>query len=296
MSEGFQAIGVIGAGIMGTGIAEACARSGKDVVVVEPEAERLADARARIMKSLARAVGAGKLDQEAADRALGGIRLTERLEDVGDRDLVVEAVTEDAQVKVEVFQRLDKLVVRPDAVLASNTSAIPIIKLAMAIQRRDQVIGLHFFNPVPVLDLVEIIPSLLTSKDTHVRTHEFAVGCLGKHAITSKDRAGFVVNALLVPFILSAVRMLEAGIASAEDIDTGFVKGAAHPMGPLALADFIGLDTTLSVANSLYEEFKDPYYAPPPLLLRMVEGKFLGRKAGRGFFDYELAAGASHEV
>lgn len=290
MSDNIEAIGVVGAGVMGAGIAEICARSGRDVVVVEREVERLADGETQIIKSLTRAVDNGKLDQNAADRALAGIRLTERLEELSDRDLVIEAVTEDEQVKVGVFQRIDQIVARRDAILASNTSSIPVIRLGMATRRQEQVIGLHFFNPVPVLDLVEIVPSLLTSEETQVRTHNFAVACLGKEAITSRDRAGFVVNALLIPFVLSAIRMLESGFASATDIDTGFVQGAAHPMGPLALADFIGLDTVLAVSNSLYDELKEPYYAPPPLLLRMAEGGMLGRKTGHGFFQYSSSS------
>ena len=174
----------------------------------------------------------------------------------------------------------------PEAVLASNTSSIPIMKLAMATQRPSQVIGIHFFNPVPVLKLVELVTSLLTSTETETRAAEFAEGALQKHVIRSKDRAGFIVNALLIPYLLSAIRMMESGFATAEDIDRGMIEGCAHPMGPLHLADLIGLDTTMAVADSLYAEFKEQLYAPPPLLSRMVEAGLLGRKAGRGFFVY----------
>jgi 3-hydroxybutyryl-CoA dehydrogenase len=187
---------------------------------------------------------------------------------------------------VEVFRRLDEVVADEAAVLASNTSSIPIMKLAMATARRDRVVGLHFFNPVPVLKLVELVPSLLTSEDTEQRVEAFASQQLGKKVIRSKDRAGFVVNALLIPYLLNAIRMLESGFATAEDIDTGMVEGCNHPMGPLALTDLIGLDTTMAVAESLYEEFKEPLYAPPPLLARMVDAGLLGRKAGRGFYTY----------
>ena len=198
----------------------------------------------------------------------------------------MEAVNESEPVKLVVFERLDRVVADDDAILASNTSSIPIMKLAMATKRPASVIGIHFFNPVPVLNLVEVVTSLLTSADTATRAEEFARNGLGKHVIRSKDRAGFIVNALLIPYLLSAIRMMESGFATAADIDTGMVEGCAHPMGPLALADLIGLDTTKAVAESLYEEFKEPLYAPPPILQRMVEAGLLGRKTGRGFYSY----------
>jgi 3-hydroxybutyryl-CoA dehydrogenase len=196
-------------------------------------------------------------------------------------------VAEDETTKVEVFKKLDEVVLDPQAILATNTSSIPIIKLAMATKRPEQVIGMHFFNPVPVLKLVELISSLLTSAETTQRVNDYATGPLKKRVITSPDRAGFVVNALLIPYLLSAIRMLESGFASAEDIDTGMVVGCAHPMGPLALTDLIGLDTTLAVADSLYEEFKAPHFAPPPLLSRMTQAGLLGRKSGQGFYSYK---------
>ena len=218
---------------------------------------------------------------------MDGIEFTADLGALADRQLVVEAVVEAEAEKMAVFESLDKIVEDPLAILASNTSSIPIMKLAMATSRPSQVIGIHFFNPVPVLPLVELVPSLLTSDETVATARQFAADYLGKQVIKSQDRAGFVINALLVPYILSAIRMLESGFATAEDIDLGMVKGCAHPMGPLALADLIGLDTTMAIANSLYEEFKEPLFAPPPLLIRMAEAGLLGRKSGRGFYNYK---------
>jgi 3-hydroxybutyryl-CoA dehydrogenase len=205
---------------------------------------------------------------------------------LSDRQLVVEAVVESEPQKLAVFEALDRVVEAPCAVLASNTSSIPIMKLAMATKRPKQVIGIHFFNPVLVLPLVEVVTSLMTGDDAISVAHNFAADQLGKQVIRSQDRAGFIVNALLIPYLLSAMRMLESGFATAEDIDLGMVKGCAHPMGPLALADLIGLDTTVAVAGSLYDEFKEPLFAAPPLLARMVEAGLLGRKSGQGFYGY----------
>lgn len=279
-----ERIGVVGCGLMGSGIAEVCARAGLDVIVVESSRPAADAGQARLEKSLARAEARGKISSAAA--VLERIRVGTDLGELADRDLVVEAIAEDERAKVELFGKLDKIVSSPEAVLASNTSSIPIMKLAVATQRPAQVLGVHFFNPVPVLSLVELVPSLLTAPATTERAREFVQGPLGKHAIDCQDRAGFVVNALLIPFILSAIRMMESGFATAEDIDEGLVRGAAHPQGPLALADLIGLDTTQAVAESLYEEFKEPLYAAPPLLCRMVEAGLLGRKTGRGFYTY----------
>jgi 3-hydroxybutyryl-CoA dehydrogenase len=248
-------------------------------MVVESSEEALAAGRKRVESSLARAVRAGKLSAEQQDAALARIQFSTALEDLSDRQLVVEAILESEPEKLAVFEQLDRVVADPTAILASNTSSIPIMKLAMATKRPASVIGIHFFNPVPVLKLVELVTSLLTADETSARAETFASDQLGKHVIRSKDRAGFIVNALLIPYLLSAVRMLESGFATAEDIDTGMVEGCAHPMGPLALADLIGLDTTMAVAESLYEEFKEPLYASPPLLNRMVEAGLLGRKA-----------------
>lgn len=282
----FERIGVVGSGIMGTGIAEVCARAGAQVRLHDVDIARSKGAVDRIDRSLTRAVDRGKVDAADAAAALSRLAPTADLHDLDDRHLVIEAIVEEEDAKLAVFTALDELL-GDDAIITSNTSSIPIMKLAMATHRRDRVAGLHFFNPVPVLDLVELIPSLLTSDETADRLRTFTENDLGKHLIASHDRAGFIVNALLIPYILAAIRMLESGFASAEDIDAGMVKGAAHPMGPLALADLIGLDTTQAVAMSLYEEFKEPLYAPPPLLSRMVDAGLLGRKAGRGFLTYD---------
>jgi 3-hydroxybutyryl-CoA dehydrogenase len=237
---------------------------------------------------MARAVRAGKLSEADREGATSRLALSTDYAALSDRQLVVEAVIEAEADKVEVFRALDKAVADGEAILASNTSSIPIMKLAMATQRPEQVLGLHFFNPVPVLNLVELVSSLLTAPTTAERAQHFAEGPLHKRVIRSQDRAGFVVNALLIPYILSAVRMYESGFATREDIDAGMVEGCAHPMGPLALADLIGLDTTMAVAESLYAEFKEPAYAPPPVLSRMVEAGLLGRKSGRGFYHYTV--------
>jgi 3-hydroxybutyryl-CoA dehydrogenase len=282
-----ERIGVVGCGLMGSGIAEIAARAGADVVVVERDAESLAAGQARIERSLTRAVSGGKMPEAEANRARGNLTFSEDFAPLSDRQMVIEAVAEDEATKLAIFKMLDSVVDVDDAILATNTSSIPIIKLAMATKRPEQVIGMHFFNPVPVLKLVEVISSLLTSAETASRVHEYAITSLNKRVITSPDRAGFVVNALLVPYLLSAVRMLESGFASAEDIDTGMVVGCAHPLGPLALIDLIGLDTTMAVAQSLYEEFKEPHLAPPPLLSRMTQAGLLGRKTGQGFFAYK---------
>jgi 3-hydroxybutyryl-CoA dehydrogenase len=284
MQRTMQRIGVVGCGLMGSGIAEVCARADLDVVVVESDAEAAAAGRKRLETSLHRAESKGKID--SADKVLARIDIVTDLAALADREAVIEAIVEDEDAKVELFRRLDAVVTDPDAILASNTSSIPIMKLGVVTSRPRQVIGIHFFNPVPVLKLVELVPSLLTSTETTARARTFVEDVLDKSAIDSQDRAGFVVNALLIPFVLSAIRMLESGFATAEDIDRGLVLGAAHPQGPLALADLIGLDTTKAVAESLYEEFKEQLYAPPPLLARMVDAGLLGRKVGRGFYTY----------
>lgn len=278
-------IGVVGCGLMGSGIAEVAARAGLDVLVAE-STQAAADAgRDRLAASLRRAEAKGKIQDAAA--VLERVRIVTDLEALADREIVIEAIVEDEAAKTELFAKLDRIVTSPDAVLASNTSSIPIMKLAAATSRPSHVLGLHFFNPVPVLSLVELVPSLLTDSAVAERVSEFAANTLGKHVIRSQDRAGFVVNALLVPFLLSAIRMVESGFATPEDIDEGLVRGCAHPQGPLALCDLIGLDTVKAVADSLYEEFKEPQYAPPPLLARMVEAGLLGRKSGRGFYRYD---------
>jgi len=280
-------IGVVGCGLMGSGIAEVCARAGLEVTVCEADEAALSAGRQLIERSFARAVDRSKLSGADRDRALELLTFTTSLDTLADRELVMEAVVEEEEAKTEIFTALDKIIEDPAVILASNTSSIPIMKLAMATSRPEQVVGIHFFNPVPVLRLVELVPSLLTSQKTQQVARHFAGEQLGKLVVASKDRAGFVVNALLIPYLLSAVRMFESGFATAEDIDVGMVEGCAHPMGPLALSDLIGLDTVQAVAESMYEEFKEPLYAPPPLLSRMVEAGLLGRKAGQGFFAYE---------
>jgi 3-hydroxybutyryl-CoA dehydrogenase len=280
-----EKIGVVGCGLMGSGIAEVAARAGLDVVVTESSPSAAEAGMARVATSLKRAVSSGRLSDVDHDATWQRLAFGHELDSVGDCDIVIEAVAEDEAMKIDVFTRLDA-VCKPDAVLASNTSSIPIMKLARATKREAQVIGIHFFNPVPVLPLVELVTSLLTSPETATDMEHFASDTLGKTVIRSRDRAGFIVNSLLVPYILAAIRMLESGFATADDIDNGMVKGCAHPMGPLRLADLIGLDTVQAVAESLYSEFKEQLYTPPSLLLRMVEAGLLGRKAGRGFYEY----------
>lgn len=286
-----RGVGVVGAGLMGAGIAEVCARAGLDTVIREITPEAADAGRRRVTASLDRAVRTGKLAEADRDAALERLRFTTDLDELADRDLLVEAIAENEQLKTEVLATLDKVVSRPDAILASNTSSIPIMKLAMATTRPQQVVGIHFFNPVPVLGLVEIVPSLLTDGSTVARSEDFVQTVLGKQAIRAQDRAGFIVNALLIPYLLAAIRMVEAGTATARDIDSGMVLGCAHPLGPLRLADLIGLDTVTAIADSMYDEYKEPTYAAPPLLLRMVEAGLLGRKSGQGFYAYDNAGG-----
>ncbi|MFJ9923043.1 3-hydroxybutyryl-CoA dehydrogenase [Streptomyces rubiginosohelvolus] len=287
MTAAIARVGVVGGGQMGAGIAEVCARAGLDIIVCEADRAAADRARERVAVSLERAVQRGKLDRLSAEDALGRLTFTGSLDDLADRRLVIEAVVEDAAAKTEIFTALDKIVEDPEAILATNTSAIPVMRLGMATQRADRVLGLHFFNPVPVLPLVEVVTSLHTSAETLTAAEEFATTVLGKTVVRSQDRAGFVVNALLIPYLLSAIRMAESGFATAADVDAGMELGCAHPMGPLRLADLIGLDTVASIAASLYDEFKEPLYAPPPLLQRMVDAGLLGRKAGRGFHIYD---------
>jgi 3-hydroxybutyryl-CoA dehydrogenase len=281
-----ERVGVIGCGLMGSGIAEVCARAGLDVMVREIDQAAADAGRERMIKSLDRGMSAGKMTEDQRDAAVGHLSFTTDLTDMADRQLVVEAAIENEALKIEVFKQLDDVVIADDAILASNTSSIPIINVAAATRRPEQVIGVHFFNPVPVMKLAELVTSIKTSETTYERAKAFATDRLGKRVIRSQDRAGFIVNALLVPYMLAAIRMFESGFATAEDIDTGMVEGCNHPMGPLRLTDLVGLDTTLFVADSLYTEFKEPLYAAPPLLSRMVAGGLLGRKSGRGFYDY----------
>ena len=281
-----QNVGVVGSGLMGSGIAEVCARAGLDVVVREVHAGAAEAGLARLTSSLDRAVRSGKIDQTARDVAMGHIRFTTDLADMADRDIVIEAAVEDETLKAQIFRDLDSVLVNPNAIIASNTSSIPITRLGAVTGRPENVVGMHFFNPVPVLRLCEVVSGVRTSTDTIDRVSSFATDRLGKKVVVSKDQAGFIVNALLVPYLLAAMRMHASGFATAEDIDTGMIEGCAHPMGPLRLSDMIGLDTMLFVANSLYAEFKEPLYAAPPSLLRMVEAGQLGRKSGQGFYTY----------
>jgi 3-hydroxybutyryl-CoA dehydrogenase len=271
---------------MGAGIAEVSARAGVDVLVFETTEALITAGRARIVKSLERGVSAGKITERERDAAVGRLKFTTNLADVADRQLVIEAVIEDETVKRQIFAELDKVITDTDAVLASNTSSIPIMKLAAATQNPSRVLGLHFFNPVPVLPLVELVSTLVTSDAALKRTEEFASAVLGKQVVRCSDRSGFVVNALLVPYLLSAIRMVEAGFATVEDVDKAVVAGLSHPMGPLRLSDLVGLDTVKLIADKMFEEFKEPHYGPPPLLLRMVEAGMLGKKSGRGFYTY----------
>ena len=277
-------VGIVGAGFMGSGIAESVARAGIDVLVFEPDAAVLDRSHDRMGTSLDRAVRGGKLDASAASDLLGHVTWTDDPAPLAGADLVIEAVTEDPEVKGPIFQMLDGLL--PEhALIASNTSSIPIAQLASWTRRPQRVVGLHFFSPVPVMRLVEVVVGLDTAPEVVARAEAF-VAAIGKTSIRTKDRSGFIVNMLLVPYLMAAVRMLEDGFASREDIDHGMQLGAGHPMGPLTLCDFIGLDVLYAVCDSLYEEFKRPEYAPPPLLKRMVVSGHHGRKTGRGFYDY----------
>ncbi len=281
-----QRVGVVGCGQMGAGIAEVCARAGLDTIVREVDAASAERGRNRLLGSFDKAVARGRLTEEERDAAVARLTFTTDLGEMADRRMVIEAVIEDEALKTDVFRTLDQVVEADDAILASNTSSIPIMKLGIATKRPEAVVGIHFFNPVPVLQLVELVTSLMTDDATVDAANHFAQDTLGKIVIRSQDRAGFVVNALLIPYLLSAIRMMESGFATADDIDNGMVEGCNHPMGPLHLTDLIGLDTTLAVAMSMYDEFKEPLYAPPPMLSRMVEAGLLGRKSGRGFYDY----------
>ena len=279
-------VGVVGGGQMGGGVAELTAKAGLPTVVREVTPEVAERSRAGIQKSLDRALERGKLDEAAHEAALGNLSFTTEIGDLGDCDLVVEAVVESFDLKAEVFRALDEVVASPDAVLATNTSSIPIIDIAMATGRPERVIGMHFFNPAPVMKLVEVIPSVRTDPAVTALITAFATDVLDKVVVAAKDRAGFVVNMLLVPYLNAAMRMYADGHATAADIDNGMKLGAAHPMGPLELSDMIGLDTMMLVAETLFAEYGDDFYQPPPLLRRMVAAGHLGRKTGRGFYDY----------
>ena len=280
-------VGIVGAGQMGSGIAEVVAVAGIRVIVHEPEPGPLQGSQARIAASMAKAVDRGKLDPDAAAAAADRITFTTQLDDLVACQLVVEAVTEDRAIKRDVFRRLDERLPR-EVILASNTSSIPITTLAQATSRAERVLGLHFFSPVPVMALVEIVPGYETTPDVISATEGLARQ-LGKHAIHSKDRAGFIVNLLLIPYLIGAVQLYDAGHATREDIDDAMTLGCGHPMGPLALCDFIGLDVIDGICACLYGEYGREEFAAPPLLRRMVAAGALGRKAGRGFYEYAPA-------
>jgi 3-hydroxybutyryl-CoA dehydrogenase len=280
-----RTVGVVGCGLMGSGIAEVCARAGYRTIVREVDDRALERGLERLTQSMATAVRRGRLSEADRDSAAAQLSGVTDLEALAGCDLVIEAVTENLRAKQEVFMSLDT-VCPPTTILASNTSSIPIIDLASVTKRPDRVLGMHFMNPVPVMRLIEFVRAITTSDETLEEARAFGES-LGKRVIVAKDRAGFIVNMLLVPYLLEAIRMFESGFASREDIDLGMVLGTNYPMGPLTLLDYVGLDTTYYIANILYEELHEPKYAPPPLLKQMVTAGYLGRKSGRGFYDYE---------
>jgi 3-hydroxybutyryl-CoA dehydrogenase len=277
-------VGVVGCGLMGSGIVEVCARAGYEVVVREVNDEFLQKGLGRIKKSMSRGVRKGKLTQEDMDAAWGRIKGTTALADMADCDIAIEAAVENMEIKKSIFAELDGIL-PPHAILASNTSSLCVTEMASVTKRGDRVLGIHFFNPVPVMPLIEFVRTILTSDETMAIAREFGAS-LDKAMVTAQDTPGFIVNRLLIPYILDAVSIYENGLASKEDIDTAIKLGLNHPMGPLTLLDFVGLDTCLFIADAMYEEFKDPRYAAPPLLRRMVLAGHLGRKSGKGFYDY----------
>lgn len=278
-------VGVVGCGLMGAGIAQVCAQSGYQVVVSEIKDDLLNKGLASISSRLAKNVEKGKLSAEDKDSALSRIKGTTNMQDFSDCDLIIEAIIENVDLKRKVFAELDKIC-PPSTVLATNTSVLSVIDIAAATKRPDKVLGLHFFNPAPIMQMVEVVKTIATSEDTVGIGAEF-VKSLGKSAIVAKDTPGFVVNRQLEPFINNAIRMLEDGVATREDIDNGVKLGLNHPIGPLQLADLIGLDTVYFGAIDMYDKFKEPQYAPPVLLGKMVAAGWLGRKTGKGFYDYE---------
>ena len=277
-------VGVLGAGLMGSGIAEVAARCGYTTVVREVSEELGRKGVSRIEGSLAKAVEKKKIASEERDSARSRLSATTRLSDLADCDIVVEAIVENLDLKKETYRELDRLC-KPETIFCSNTSSLTITELSAATARADRFAGLHFFNPVPVMKLVEVVRTVATSDETFDTVFEFAKS-LGKDPIRARDNSGFVVNRLLVPFLLDAIRALEEGVGSAEDLDKGMELGCGHPMGPLKLLDFVGLDTTYSIAQIMFDEYREKRFAPPPLLKRMVLAGRLGRKSGRGFYEY----------
>jgi len=277
-------VGIVGAGLMGSGIAEISARSGLRTHVCEADERSIAGARQRIQRSLDRGRSTGKLSDDEVEQILARISFSTDIEDLQPCDIVVEAIAERLPDKVALFERLDHIA-RDDVILATNTSSLPIIEIARATRRPERVVGTHFFNPPPVMKLLELVRSIATSDATMAEARGFGES-LGKRIIVAQDRGGFIVNLLLIPFLTHAVRVYESGFATREDIDEGMRLGCGHPMGPLQLLDYIGLDTALFVCEALYEEYANADYAPPPLLRRMVAAGWLGQKSGRGFYDY----------
>lgn len=284
MTNDIRTVAVLGGGLMGSGIAQVSAQAGYTTIVREVSDALAAKARAAIERSFDKTIEKGKATAEDKSAALGRIRFTTALSDVASADLVIEAVVEDLAVKTAIFRELDTLV-GANTIFASNTSSLTIAEMAAATTRADRFVGLHFFNPVPAMKLVEIVRGIRTSSETMSRAEAF-VRSLGKEPIRAHDNSGFVVNLLLVPYMIDAIRALESGVASMTDIDKGMTLGAGHPMGPFTLLDFVGLDTTYKIAEIMYDEYREPRYAPPPLLKRMVLSGMLGRKSGAGFYDY----------
>lgn len=277
-------IGIVGSGIMGSGISEVCAKAGYEVVLRSRTQEKADATLAAIEKSLAKQVERGKLEGADRDSALASIKAVSNVRELSDCDIVIESVIEDLDTKRELFAHLDD-VCRDDAIIATNTSTLPVIEMASVVRNPERVLGIHFFNPAPVMGLVEVVAALTTSDESVETARAFAESC-GKQPVIVKDQAGFIVNALLFPYLNNAITLYENGVASMEDIDTAMKAGCGFPMGPLALLDLVGLDTSLSILEALYEEFRDPNYAPAPTLKRLVSAGKLGRKSGSGFFEY----------
>jgi 3-hydroxybutyryl-CoA dehydrogenase len=279
-------VAVLGGGLMGSGIAQVSAAAGFATTVREVSEALAAKSRQAIEKSLAKGIERGKTTEAERDKTLGNLKFVTDLKNLAEADLFIEAVVEDLEVKNTLWGQLDKLA-GPDAIFASNTSSLTIIAMAAASGRPDRMLGLHFFNPVPLMKLVEVVRTITTSEETERRALDF-VRALGKEPIRAKDSSGFVVNLLLIPYMLDAINALESNVASVEDIDKGMQLGAGHPMGPFTLLDFVGLDTAYKIAEIMFEEYRDKRYAPPPLLKRMVLAGMLGKKSGKGFYDYSV--------